>query len=96
MSYGDIEQPTIWKAFFDGIPTDKYSIYLHRADGVRTSWCDSANVIDFIPSKYATWSLVEISQALMTAGLHDDNNQIFILLSGDTIPIVPFNHVSQN
>ncbi len=90
MSYGDIGNLNVWTQFFKDIPSEAYSIILHRVDGVKSSGLANTIVIPTIPSRWATWSLVQIEQALFATGLADSENQTFILLSGDTVPILPF------
>jgi hypothetical protein len=95
MSYGDIGQIHVWKEFFKDVSSDAYSVILHRKDGVPQSDLPSVTVIPTIPSEYGKWSLVQVSQALFRKGLENEENQTFILLSGDTIPIRSFRELSE-
>ena len=93
MSYGDIEQETIWSSFFEDAPKEKYSVLLHRADGIQGSWLQDCEVIPTRPTEWGAFSLVEVQQDLFTTACMDQEVVKCILLSGDSIPLYSFKNI---
>ena len=93
LSYGDIQQREIWSAFLSAADPSKYSVFLHRSDGVQTSWVPGCNIIPTLPTSWGSFSLVKAQQALFNEAFKDSNNYKFILLSGDTIPLYTFHKI---
>lgn len=89
MSYQDIEQRDVWSHFFSTAHSDQYRCFVHRKDGVTTTWLPNSMCIPTIKSEWGTWSLVEIEFALYRQAISAGCNYI-ILLSGDTVPLVTF------
>jgi hypothetical protein len=90
LSYGDVQQKDIWSAFLEAADPSKYSVFLHRADGVQTSWIPRCTSIPTQPTKWGSFSLVKAQQALFNEAFKDPDIYKFILLSGDTIPLYTF------
>jgi hypothetical protein len=93
LSYGDIEQQAVWSSFLENVSKEKYTILLHRADGIQTSWAPNCIVIPTQPTEWATFSLVRVQQQLFTTACIDPEVTKCILLSGDSIPIYPFQKI---
>jgi len=90
LSYNDIEQQAVWSAFLKDIGFDKYAIFIHRADGMQSTWMPNATLI---PTKSTAWggfSLVEVQQDLFNEAFRDPFITKFVLLSGDTVPLYSF------
>lgn len=90
MSYGDIEQRRIWSSFFAAANRDQYATFLHRVDGNQETWLPGCVIIPTIPTKWGTFSLVQVQQNLFTEACKDPAVTKCILLSGDSIPIHSF------
>ena len=90
MSYSDIEQVPAWSAFFNQADPSQYSIVIHRVDGKESSFLPNSVIIPTIPSKWGDYSLAEIELLLYAKGAEDTANKIFVLLSGDSIPLCSF------
>jgi hypothetical protein len=93
MAYNDIEQKAIWERFFDGIPVDRYSVFLHSSNAIAESWMQTCNIIPTIPTEWGSFSLVEVQQALFETAALDEATTKFILLSGDSIPLYTFEQI---
>ena len=90
-----MEQRDIWQAFFKDVPHSQYSVLIHRVDGRYESWIPGAQHIATRPSAWGDYSLVEIELDLYERGMVDNDCDFFILLSGDSVPLYPFQHVKQ-
>lgn len=90
MSYHDVEQRAVWEAFFNTADPAKYSVYVHRADREQESWIQTAYCIPTRATGWGKYSLVEVELDLYSEALKDPANTVFILLSGDTIPLYTF------
>ena len=93
LSYHDIEQVAAWSDFFEAVDPQRYSVFVHRADGKRSTWCTTAVVIPYQETKWGTFSLVKVQQALLDAAYEDESITKFIFLSGDSIPLFSFNRI---
>jgi hypothetical protein len=95
LSIGDIAHRTAWSAFFQGVPSTDYAIWLHRADGHATSALPGARCVPSHGTTRATFSIVKAQQVLFEAACQDESVSKCILLSGDTVPLHPFETVSK-
>jgi len=93
LSYSDIEQIAVWKQFFNGVPKDKYSIFLHTKSDLEISALEGCTVIPTQPTEWGGFSLVRVQQALFTAAHRDTMVYKFILLSGDAVPLFTFSTI---
>ena len=93
LSYGDIEQIAVWTQFFSGVPTDKYSIFLHTKSDLGISALANCVVIPTQPTAWGEFSLVRVQQALFTAAHSNTMVYKFILLSGDAVPLFTFSTI---
>lgn len=92
LSYQDITQKTMWSQFFSAAPKDQYLCFVHRKDGETTSWLPNSTCIPTMESAWGAWSLVEIEFALYRKAIDAGCDHV-ILLSGDCVPLVTFQHV---
>ena len=90
LSYNDIEQISWWEKFFVGVPLESYSIFLHRKDTIKKSWAPNCTIIPTRATSWATFSLIKVQQDLLNEAYKDPLVTKFVLLSGDSIPIISF------
>jgi len=93
LSYGDIEQTTLWNNFFKDAKSNQHVIYLHMAHGGTTTAINGCKLIPTQPTVWGGFSLVKVQQTLLTAAFSDTDTTKFILLSGDCIPLYPFDKI---
>lgn len=90
LTYNDIDQREIWGYFFKDIEPELYSVYIHSKNSITKSWLTSAICIPTIPTKWSNYNLVEAEIFLYEYALQDIDNEMFIFLSGDSIPLYSF------
>jgi len=93
MTSDDIEQRSVWEPFFANAPEDQYSVFMHSASGVQTSWLSACTIIPTMQTSWGKFTLVEAQQALFEAAYLDESNTKFVLLSGDSIPLYTFRYI---
>jgi hypothetical protein len=96
MSSGDLINSRAWNSFFKGgIYGTDYNILMHRSDGLQTlSIIPGMQIIDHIPEARNAWgqfSLVKVMKNLFQVACTNQRVTKCILLSGDSIPLCPFN-----
>jgi hypothetical protein len=90
LCYNDIEQKSWWENFFDGVSIESYSIFLHRKDNNKKTWISNCTIIPTRATSWATFSIVKVQQDLLNKAYKDPLITKFVLLSGDSIPIISF------
>ena len=98
MSAGEINNTGAWINFFrGGLYGVNYIILMHRSDGSLTpSIIPGMQIIDHIPEAINAWgkfSLLKVAKNLFQAACINQNVLKCMLLSGDSIPLCPFNEV---
>jgi hypothetical protein len=96
LSYGDIEHQNVWSRFFESATSDKYAIFLHRADELTVSTLPGCTVISPIKTAWGTFSLLQAQQNMFEEACKDPTVYKCILLSGDTIPLYKFDTIYNN
>jgi len=95
LSSGDVCQKKIWSDFLSQAPPDRFSVYLHRSDGMSFTWIKGCTIIPHIPTAWGAFSLMRVQQELLKYAHADERNYKFLFLSGDSIPIHTFEVVYQ-
>lgn len=79
-----------WNRFFDGVPTDLYSIYCHPKNMPSQRLLLDNTIHRRVPTQWGDISLVKATLLLLRTALRDPENGYFILVSDSCIPIVDF------
>lgn len=94
-----IEWLSTWEAFFEPAPSDRYSIYVHRA-GVKDDDPEkpplplAARGARAVPWVQTAWcALFGVEVAILNAALQDPNNIQFVFVSDTTVPLKTFDYV---
>ena len=83
----------LWAAFFEGIASSQYRIYVHAKTPSACAVPDGAVVdSDPLPTAWGELSLVMATQRLFDQALEDGCTSM-ILLSGDMLPLWPFERI---
>ena len=90
LSYDDIEQHVAWNSFFRDVSSEKFTVVVHMKNHADTSIITGSRVIPTMPTEWGGFSLVKVQQALMEEACKDESVTKCILLSGDSIPLHPF------
>jgi len=90
-----IQHEAVWDSFFANAAAGKFSIYIHRSNYDSNSvtplsrW--GAVEVPHIPSAWCAISGVEVGVVLHA--LADKANSQFVLVSGDSVPLKPFDYI---
>ena len=96
LTRGDVHHPSIWAKFFASAPQSSYTVYAHpkEASLVRSDLLRDRIIENCVPTIHGHVSIVAAVLNLFHAAFHDDSeNEHFILLAENAIPIVPFETV---
>eukprot|EP00403_Amphidinium_massartii_P013128 CAMPEP_0178410276 /NCGR_PEP_ID=MMETSP0689_2-20121128/20895_1 /TAXON_ID=160604 /ORGANISM="Amphidinium massartii, Strain CS-259" /LENGTH=530 /DNA_ID=CAMNT_0020031445 /DNA_START=87 /DNA_END=1679 /DNA_ORIENTATION=- len=97
-----LENERTWEAFFEAAPRQRFSILIHQAaptsDPMKEAPHSKLPLSKFgsrgIPRVESSWcALVGVEVALMLAALEDAENQQFILVSQNAVPLKSFQYV---
>lgn len=91
-----INNEDIWEYFFKNIPKNKYNIYIHHKNNIKLKYFDKYKLNNNIETKWCDKSLVYAQNLLLEEALKDADNQHFIFLSGNCVPIKNFNKIYNN
>ncbi len=88
----NLTRTDIWTKFFRDIDTTLYSIVCHPKDRSRViQTLLLPNIIDAsIDTNWGEFSLIDAEIELLRAGLRDDKNEMFVLLSENSCPLWSF------
>lgn len=92
LSYGDIQNIHVWKEYLKD--AQGYKLYLHRADGISKSDIE-CSIVKTVPTEWGKFSIVEAQQVLINAAL-DDGADHLVFVSGDSIPVRPFQELKKS
>jgi len=98
----DIDWPQIWDRFFSEARREEYSIYLHRALVLKNNMHPpplplaehGAKAIPWVETEWC--GLMGVELALLSAAMEDVNNQQFVFVSQDAVPLKDFRYVYHN
>jgi hypothetical protein len=90
--YDVIECEQLWDLFFKGVDKSKYNIYIHYKENTPLHFLENYKLTHCINTKHGQISIVEATNLLFSYALND-HNDMFILLSGDCIPLKSFNFI---
>ena len=86
----------LWAAFFEGIASSQYRIYVHAKTPSPCAVPGGAVVdSDPLPTAWGELSLVMATQRLFDQALEDGCTSM-ILLSGDMLPLWPFERIQDH
>ena len=94
LTYGDIHQGALWKAFFHG-NEDKYNVYVHNKMPVTDEFFNQRIIDNIIETRYGTITQLKASINLFEAAWQNRENQYFVLVSGSCLPLYNFETVFQ-
>lgn len=89
--YDTIYQEELWNTFFQGIDTNKYSIYIHYKHNRPLKYFERHKLNSCIPTDYADASLIHAHNLLFKTAYEDGCDKM-ISLSQSCIPLKPFDH----
>jgi hypothetical protein len=98
MSTGDVNNAGAWAKFFSGgLFGINYILLMHRSDGsLLPSIIPGMQIIDHIPEAVNAWGkfpLLRVTKNLFQTACLNSKVTKCMLLSGDSIPLCPFNEV---
>ena len=83
-----------WYQFFCGIPSCKYTIYVHcKNPDCDLGWFNKFKIKETVPTKWGDVSIVKAQNLLYEEALKDLENCKFINLSESCIPIQTFDYI---
>lgn len=94
IGYDKLYNKQIWEYFFHKVDAALYRIFFHSKfpNTLEHSRHFQITVIDPVPNGYCKVSIV--MNALLEAALKESNNDdCFVFLSADSIPVKPFKHI---
>lgn len=94
MTWGALYSPDIWTAFFKGVPTDRYRVYVHPKN--RTVFAETQptsfpmTIVDEHFNNYCDNS--RVMNWLLERALLDSKgpNDVYMFLASDALPVKPF------
>jgi hypothetical protein len=92
-----LSQPDVWGKFFAAADPDHYSIYTHRA--LRPDVKDPPPPLDTWNGTAVRWvnstwcALLGVEMALLESALEDSNNEQFVFVSHDAVPVKSFGYI---
>lgn len=92
--YDTVKHPDVWEEFFQDVPTTKHTIYAHikKISPSTLHWLRK-NKIKPVKTDYCDVSLVFAWIQLLKNALKNPKNKYFCILSGECIPLFPFQKV---
>ncbi len=94
--YDIINHEDLWEAFFRGVDTEKYSIYIHYKHNVPLKHFDQYKIDNCVDTKWGDISLVKAQDLLLGAALKHEENKLFVFVSNSCIPLKSFDNVYEN
>lgn len=91
--YDTINHEELWKYFFSKADKNKYTIYIHYKNYIKSEYFDQYKLKNIINTKWGDISLVKAHNILLREALKDNDNQHFILVSNSCIPLKKFDYV---
>jgi hypothetical protein len=91
--YDQIHHEDLWKAFFNGVDPNLYTIHIHYKTQKPLKWFEAHKLKQTIDTKYADYSLILAHNRLLEEALKDADVYKTINLSQSCIPLKPFQTV---
>lgn len=88
--YDQIHHEDIWKAFFEGVDPNLYTIHIHYKTQKLLRHFEQYKVANPIPTKYVDFSIVLADNLLIQTAFRDPDVYKTINLSQSCIPLKPF------
>ena len=86
----NIHFENLWKAFFDSVDVDNYSIYIHsKTPNVESIFKNACIDLNPIETSWGSISLVHATKRLLETAF-DDECESVVFLSGDSLPLWNF------
>jgi len=83
----------VWYNFLKSIPMTKYNIYIHQKIPTKLQYFEKYKIPITIETTYGGIEITLAHNLLMYYGLQDPENQHFFLLTGNCIPLKPFDSI---
>lgn len=81
-------QKKLWESFI-GKNESLFNVYMHNKwDKFLSDWEEKLHIPDKLPTAWAKVSLVRATIKMFETAIKDANNKYFILVSGDSIPLM--------
>eukprot|EP00929_Paragymnodinium_shiwhaense_P071687 TRINITY_DN36428_c0_g1_i1.p1 TRINITY_DN36428_c0_g1~~TRINITY_DN36428_c0_g1_i1.p1 ORF type:complete len:381 (-),score=43.20 TRINITY_DN36428_c0_g1_i1:152-1294(-) len=96
MLEGRLEQPEIWRQFFEEADERNYSIYVHNGTDTQHSSELFAGFMKYqeVPHAAGGWcALMGMELGLISAALPDPLNEQFVIVGHDAVPLKPFEYI---
>jgi hypothetical protein len=90
--YKEIDCEELWNSFFKGVDKSKYNIYIHYKENTQLKFLENYKLSDCINTTYGDISIIKAFNFIFKHALND-NNDMFLLLSGECIPLKPFDFI---
>lgn len=91
--YDTINQPAIWKHFFDNADPSLYTIYIHQKTFKLLDPYFERYKVKTVPTGYGTMDFWRCLNYLLRLALQDDNNTRFVFISQACIPLKSFEYI---
>ena len=92
LAYESFNYPNVWLDFFEE-GSDKSNFYTHVKNKCKSKLLKENHIKKHISTKWADISLVKATNNMLEEAYKDETNKVFILTSGDTVPLYSFNKI---
>ena len=86
LTINSFNQHKLWKTFFNEGDINSFNLYIHPKERKSSIFSDYY-VDNIVPTSWGHFSLVEATIELMKAGLEDQENEYFTLISDSHFPL---------
>jgi hypothetical protein len=94
--YDSINHEDLWNDFFHAADKESYSIYIHSKLNRPLKYLDDYKISKHIKTKWGDITIVKAQCLLLEEALKDQDNQIFIFISGSCIPVKSFQYIVEH
>lgn len=93
MIYDNINQPVIWRHFFDNADPSLYTIYIHQKNFKLLDPSFERYKVKTVPTGYGTMDFWTCMNYLIKLALEDEHNTRFVFISQACIPLKSFDYI---